>query len=153
MSIDDLSRLVGVPLGKSQTRLIAQERIDAFADATDDHQWIHVDRDRAAKGPFGGTIAHGYLTLALLPAMLAECLVVDDAELAINYGLNRLRFPAPVPAGSAVRLAPRIVRVTEIAGGTQALIDFIVTVIGEVKPCVAGQAVYNYYRGVEPLQR
>jgi acyl dehydratase len=94
-TIDDLKARTGDALGESRPHEITQEQIQRFADATGDHQWIHVDPERARKGPFGTTIAHGYLTLSLLPALLAECLTISDAGMMVNYGLNRLRFPSP----------------------------------------------------------
>ncbi|HSP73322.1 MAG TPA: MaoC family dehydratase, partial [Gaiellaceae bacterium] len=100
MKIDDLQP--GLELGPSEWQEIRQERIDAFADATGDHQWIHVDPERAAAGPFGGTIAHGFLTLSMLPQATFELMHVEDASTAINYGLNKVRFPAPVPVGSRI---------------------------------------------------
>lgn len=99
----DLAPLVGQPLAVSEWFVVSQSRIDAFAEATCDRQWIHVDPVRAAQSPYGTTIAHGFLTLSLLPAMLASAYAIDDVRMGINYGLNRLRFPAPVPSGSRLR--------------------------------------------------
>jgi acyl dehydratase len=103
LTIQDLEHHAGQDLGTSSWHVVTQERVDLFADATGDHQWIHVDRERAAAGPFGGTVAHGYLTLSLIPQLLAEVVEVTGADLAVNYGLNRVRFPAPLPTGSRVR--------------------------------------------------
>ena len=101
--LQDLAALVGQPLAESDWLSVDQTRIDAFAQATGDPQWIHIDAERAAKGPFGTTIAHGFLTLSLLPAMLATAFEIDDVRMGLNYGLNRVRFPAPVPSGSRLR--------------------------------------------------
>ncbi|MGE5690156.1 MAG: MaoC family dehydratase, partial [Pseudomonadota bacterium] len=109
----------GLELGPSAWREVSQERIDAFAAATDDPQWIHVDPVRAADGPFGTTVAHGYLTLALLVPFASELLPVEDAALTVNYGLNRVRFPAAVPSGSRIRARVRVEAVADVAGGTQ----------------------------------
>jgi acyl dehydratase len=103
VTLAGLPRLVGADLGRTAWIEVGQERIDSFAEATEDRQWIHVDRGRASTGPFGTTIAHGYLTLSLASAFLLELLVVTDATSGINYGLDRVRFPAPVPAGAKVR--------------------------------------------------
>jgi len=115
-----------------------------FADATGDHQWIHVDPERARSGPFGQTIAHGYLTLALLIPLWTEILVIENIRVAVNYGLNRVRFPAPVPVGSAVRLRARVDAVEEVRDGVQLTVDFTVEVRGADKPAVVAQAVYRY---------
>src|SRR5918992_5360755 len=107
--LDELKKLAGSDLGTSEWIEITQQRIDTFADATGDHQWIHVDVERARTGPFGGTIAHGYLTLALVIPLWSEILRVDGVALALNYGLNRVRFPAPVPVGAKLRLRARVI--------------------------------------------
>ena len=136
--IEELQGLVGEELGVSDWHEVDQARVDAFADATDDHQWIHVDRERAAAGPFGGTIAHGYLTLSMLPALMAEVWRVDGARMGINYGLNRVRFPSPVPVGSRVRVVGRLLEITPIEGGVQSVVQATVEVEGSEKPaCVA----------------
>jgi acyl dehydratase len=132
--------------GPSSWVEVSQSRIDAFADATDDHQWIHVDPERAAKGPFGTTIAHGYLTLSLLPVASNEVLPRDpSARMGINYGLNRVRFPAPVPVDSRVRVTFTVVSVDEIEGGSQRTLTATVEREGGDKPvCVAEIVVRNY---------
>src|SRR2546430_12090417 len=107
-SVKDLAGAVGEHLGYSDWLTVTQERVDRFADATDDHQWIHVDPERARSGPFGRTIAHGYLSLSLVPALLAECLQVTGTRMGVNYGVNKVRFTAPVPVGERVQLAARI---------------------------------------------
>src|SRR5216117_3370644 len=104
LTIDELEHADGRELGTSDWHEITQEQIELFADATGDHQWIHVDPEAAAKGPFGTTVAHGYLTLALLPALLHQLLAVKDARMGVNYGIDKVRFTAPVPSGSEVRL-------------------------------------------------
>jgi len=145
IELGDLKNHVGEDLGESAPREITQQRVDLFADATDDHQWIHVDPERAKTGPFGGTIAHGYLTLALVPSLLKECLAITGTSLGVNYGLNRLRFPAPVPVGRSIRLAARLADVKEIDQGYQVVVGFEVKSDGQPKPSAVGEAVYNYY--------
>ena len=136
--------LAGRELGPTAWVAIEQARIDAFAEATDDHQWIHVDPERAAAGPFGTTIAHGYLTLALLPRFVDEVLTVDGYALTVNYGLNRVRFPAPVPVGSRVRARFRVVSVEEVRGGVQLTVEATIEREGEDKPVCVAEAVYRF---------
>lgn len=137
--------MVGADLGVTAPMTITQERIDRFADATDDHQWIHVDPDAARSGPFGTTIAHGYLTLSLVSAMLAELLVVDGVSMALNYGLNRVRFPSPVPVNASLRLAARIQAVDEIPGGVQVTVDAHMQVDGASKPSMVAEILFRFY--------
>ena len=137
---------VGDRLGTSDWHEVTQAQIDAFADATGDHQWIHVDRERAAAGPFGTTIAHGYLTLSLAPALLYPMLPRDGSGLTVNYGLNRVRFPAPVPAGSRVRGRFRIVDVSPVDGGLQATIAATVEREGEPKPVCVAELLLRFLR-------
>ncbi len=145
-SIDELTALIGKHLGYSEWREITQQQIDTFADATDDHQWIHVDPDRAASGPFGTTIAHGFLTLSLLIPMWSEILHVEGVRLAINYGLNKVRFPSPVPVGSRIRAGATLVSVETVADGSlQIVVDFAVERDGAGKPCCIAQGVYRFY--------
>jgi acyl dehydratase len=144
MRIDDLKP--GLELGPGEWREITQERIDRFADATGDHQWIHVDPARAAAGPFGGTIAHGYLTLSMLPESAFALMAVDDASAAINYGLNKVRFPAPVPVGSRIRTSFRIVDVSDVDGGVQVTTAATVEREGAEKPVCVAETVSRYYR-------
>ena len=134
----------GDRFGPSSWTEITQERIDGFADATGDHQWIHVDPERAAAGPFGTTIAHGYLTLSLLPAASAE-VIPRDGRMGINYGANRVRFPAPVPVGSRVRVAFEVKDVEEIAGGRQTTYLATVEREGGDKPVCVAEVVYRNY--------
>jgi acyl dehydratase len=131
-------------LGHSSWLEISQDRVDRFADATDDHQWIHVDPERAAAGPFGTTIAHGYLTLALLIPLWSELLTVEGIGMAVNYGLNMVRFPAPVPTGSRIRAHGAIAAVTEVKGGVEAVVDLTVEIEGQTKPACVAQAVYRF---------
>ncbi len=142
----ELTRLAGTDLGHTGWLEVTQDRVDTFADATDDHQWIHVDVQRASTGPFGGTIAHGYLTLSLLIPLFNELLEIQGIGMAVNYGLNRVRFPAPVRVGSKIRLTGRLASVEEVRrGGVEVLADFTVEVDGGDKPACVAQAVYRYY--------
>ena len=137
---------VGDLFGPSSWIEITQEKINGFADATGDHQWIHVDRERAAAGPFGRTIAHGYLTLSLVIPLLNELLDVKGVSMGINYGLNKVRFPAPVPVGAKVRLAAQLGAVEDAGvNAVQAVIDCTIEVEGGEKPACAAQAVLRYY--------
>ena len=137
----------GDVFGPSSWVEIPQSTIDGFADATGDHQWIHVDPERAAAGPFGTTIAHGYLTLSLLPAASYEVLPRDpDARMGINYGLNRVRFPAPVPVGSRLRTTFEVVSVEEIEGGSQRTLKATVEREGGDKPVCVAEVVFRGYR-------
>ncbi len=140
-----LKERVGTHLGYSDWHQITQDQVNRFADATGDHQWIHVDVERAKQGPFGGPIAHGYLTLSLAPALLPEIYRVDDITMAVNYGLNKLRFPSPVPVGSKVRAGATLVGVDEIPGGAQVTMDVAFEVEGQEKPACVAQVVVRYY--------
>ncbi|GGY77484.1 MaoC family dehydratase [Streptomyces omiyaensis] len=142
--IDEIRALAGTDLGHSSWVEIAQPRVDTFADATGDHQWIHVDEERAAAGPFGGTIAHGYLTLSLLIPMWSELLRVEGVSMAVNYGLNRVRFPCPVRVGSKIRTHGRIAAVEDVRGGVEVVADLTVEIDGADKPACAAQAVYRF---------
>ena len=135
----DLAAMVGQPLADSEWIVVDQHRIDAFAEATSDHQWIHVDAVRAASGPFGVTIAHGFLTLSLLPHLLHEAFAIDDVRMGLNYGLNRVRFPAPVPVGSRLRARFKLLAFEPLADGAAQLgIEASVESEGSPKPvCVA----------------
>jgi acyl dehydratase len=145
LTIDELKSRIGQELGASEPFQITQERVDQFADATEDHQWIHVDPERARNGPFGGPIAHGYLTLSLLPHLLGAAFHVDGVRMGVNYGLNKLRFPSPVPVGSAVRARFTLNDLKEVPGGVQVLVGFELSVEGAGKPAAVGEAVFNYY--------
>lgn len=145
-TLDDLEPLVGTSLGVSSWVEISQERINTFADATDDHQWIHVDPARAAEGPFGTPIAHGYLTLSLLIPMWSELLDVREVSTKVNYGLNKVRFPAPVPVGSKVRTTATLAGVEEVPGGAQLTIDAVIEIDGGAKPACVAQMVVRFLR-------
>ena len=132
-------------LGTSSWVPIEQRQIDLFAEATGDHQWIHVDPERAAKGPFGKTIAHGFMTLALLPRLQHQMYTVNGIKLAINYGLNKVRFPAPVPVGSRVRAKSSLVNVEDLGdGAVQATVSTTVEVEGSDKPACVAESVVRY---------
>jgi acyl dehydratase len=134
----DLRPLVGQEVGVSDWISVDQKRIDQFAEATGDHQWIHVDPVRAAAGPFGATVAHGFLTLSLLPEMSASAFQVLDTRMGVNYGLNRVRFPAPVPSGSRLRGRFKLLSYEPIEGGAQLTVEVTMEREGSPKPvCVA----------------
>jgi len=144
--LPELTTLTGVDLGHTEWMAIAQDRIDTYADATDDHQWIHVDPARAATGPFKTTIAHGYLTLSLIIPLFNQLLEIRGVDMSVNYGLEKVRFPAPVPVGGKIRLAGTVDSVTEVAGdGVQMTIDFTVELDGSDKPACVARAVYRHY--------
>jgi acyl dehydratase len=141
-TLEDISGAVGEELGTTEWLTIDQERVNAFADATDDHQWIHVDVERAAAGPFGGTIAHGYLTLSLLPLFGTQVLSLETPGAKLNYGLNKVRFPAPVPVGARVRGHARLVDVVDVPAGKQVTFGWTIEIEGAPKPaCVAETVV------------
>jgi len=134
----DLAGRVGEVLGVSDWITVDQARIDRFAEATGDHQWIHVDPVRAAAGPFGGTVAHGFLTLSLLPWFFDHGFVVNDTQMGLNYGLNKVRFPAPVPVDSRLRARFKLLAYEPIDGGAQLLVEATIEREGAIKPvCVA----------------
>ena len=134
----DLQPLVGEHIADSDWIEVTQERIQLFAEATNDHQWIHVDVERAKAGPFGAPVAHGFMTLSLLPEMGASAMEVLDTRMGVNYGLNRVRFPAPVPAGSRVRGRFKLLRYEAIEGGAQLTFEVLMEREGSEKPvCVA----------------
>lgn len=141
-----LADLVGQDLGVSEWMRIDQERVDRFAEATDDHQWIHVDPDRAGAGPFGGTIAHGFLTLSLTVPLASQVpLDVGEPKMAINYGLEKVRFPAPVPVGSRVRARVALAGVKEVEGGIQVNRLVTMEIEGQDKPAMVAETVSRYY--------
>ena len=143
--LDGLKALAGQDLGHSSWLEVTQERVNQFADATGDHQWIHVDPERAATGPFGGPIAHGYLTLSLVIPLFGEILKIDGIRMGVNYGLEKVRFPHPVRVGSKIRLQASVVSVEEVPGGAQTTLDFIVQIDGVEKPACAARTVYRQY--------
>jgi acyl dehydratase len=146
-NLAELGELVGQSLGTSAWLPIEQERINTFADATDDHQWIHVDPERAkAESPFGGPVAHGYLTLSLIIPMWAQVLEVESVTTAINYGLNKVRFTNPVPAGGRVRLNATLKQYEELPkGGVQVTIDGVIELEGSERPAVVVEAIYRMF--------
>jgi acyl dehydratase len=146
VKMSELPSLAGQTLGTSDWVQVTQEKIDQFADATGDHQWIHVDRERAADGPFGTTIAHGYLTLSLLPMLVRSVYTISGAGMGINYGLNRARFPTAVPSGSRVRAEVVLSSVDELEGGAMQLVSQVtITAEGADKPACVAEAVARYY--------
>lgn len=134
-------------LGYSSWHNVSQDQVNRFADATGDHQWIHIDIERAKAGPFGGPIAHGYLTLSLAPTLLAEVLQVDGVSMGVNYGANKVRFPSPVPVGSNLRLGATIKTVEDVAGGIQVAVEAVFEVEGATKPSCVAELVFRYYGG------
>jgi acyl dehydratase len=139
--LQDMAADVGQELALSEWLTVDQDRIDRFADATGDHQWIHVDRERAAAGPFGTTIAHGFLTLSLLPVLTANAISVADTRMGINYGLNRVRFPTPVPAGSRVRARSKLLSFEPLDGGAQITMEVTIELEGSAKPACVAESV------------
>ena len=145
-TLAELPSLKGQPLGTSEWFEITQQRVNTFADATDDHQWIHVDVERASReSPFGGPIGHGFLTLSLFVPMWSQVLVVTDAGMIVNYGLNKVRFPAPVPVGSKVRLTATLVDVEEVRGGLQLTVGGVIEREGGDKPVCVLESVTRLY--------
>ena len=142
-SVEELAAAVG-QVETSDWITIDQERVNLFADATDDHQWIHVDPERAAQGPFGGTIAHGYLSLALLPALASGRFRVDGMVMGVNYGLDRVRFPHPVPVGSKVRARSEIASVEQVAQGVRVKLLVTVEIDGVDKPAAVAESISLY---------
>jgi acyl dehydratase len=144
-----LKSFVGRKLGVSDWVTVSQQQIDAFADATGDHQWIHVDVERAKReSPFGKPIAHGYLTLSLAPVLLSQLVRVEGIRMAVNYGLDKMRLPAPVPAGSRVRMAGELKDVREMpGGGARATFGITFEIEGGGKPVCTADAIYVYYPG------
>lgn len=145
VSLPDLPTLVDLPLGPSGYREVSQEQVNLFADATDDHQWIHTDPERAKDGPFGGPIAHGYLSLALIIPFSEELLQVAGVGTKVNYGLEKVRFPAPVKVGDRVRMTSTITSVTEVAGGVQVAMDNVIETEGATKPSVVATTLFRFY--------
>jgi acyl dehydratase len=141
-SLDELNAALGEEIGPTDWLTITQERVDQFADATGDHQWIHVDRHRAAAGPFGGTIAHGYLTLSLIPLLASQLFHIDTMGAKLNYGVNKVRFPHPVPVGSSIRATATIAEITDVPAGKQMITRYVVEIEDVAKPaCVAETVV------------
>ncbi len=146
-TIDELAELTGYDLGCGDWLLVTQQHVNTFADNTGDRQWIHVDVERAkTESPFGGPIAHGYLTLSLLIPMWKQLLAVSDAAVSVNYGLNRVRFPAPLPVGGQIRLTAALEAVTRIAGGIQVIGAAVIELEGSDKPACVAKPVFRFYR-------
>ena len=143
--LQDLESLVGQEIGVSDWILVDQKRIDQFAEATGDHQWIHVDPVKAAQGPFGTTIAHGFLTLSLMPELFATAFAIDDVRMGVNYGLNKVRFTAPVPSGSRVRGHFVLHGWHAIEGGAQMAVTVKVELEGSAKPACVAEALSRRY--------
>lgn len=142
----ELHRVVGQSVGRSAPLEINQEMVETFANATLDHQWIHVDPERAAAGPFGQTIAHGFLTLSLIPHLAGQCLQVQGVGMGVNYGLNRVRFPSPVPVGSTVVAEVVVQAVDDLDGGAKQVTNQVtITVEGAGKPACVAETVSRYY--------
>jgi acyl dehydratase len=141
-TFEEIEAAVGEELGTSEWVVIDQDRVNRFADATGDHQWIHVDLEKAAAGPFGGTIAHGYLTLSLVPWLGSQVFALETPGAKLNYGVNKVRFPTPLKVGSQVRAAVSVSGVTDIPAGKQLTLKYVVEIDGEDKPaCVAETVV------------
>ena len=143
--IDELHGLVGQRLGRSDWLVVDQELIDRFAVLTRDEQWIHLDRARAADGPFGTTIAHGYLTLSLCSHLVAQSFELRGVGMAVNYGTDRVRFPSPVAAGSSIRATVELTSVQDFPGGVQVVLHTAVDVANATKPCCVADIVVRYY--------
>jgi acyl dehydratase len=141
--IDEVRALAGQDLGYSRWHDVTQEAVNLFADATGDHQWIHTDRERAKDGPFGRTIAHGYFTLSLAPMLLADIVRVEGTSMGINYGINKLRFPAPMPVGEKVRLGVKVANVEDVSGGVQLTYALTFEVEGQERPACVAEVVYR----------
>ncbi|MPY60899.1 MaoC family dehydratase [Streptomyces spongiae] len=143
--IDELKKLAGSDLGASEWIEVTQERINTFADATGDHQWIHVDPEKAKEGPFGAPIAHGYLTLSLFIPLFTELLDVEGVSTKVNYGLNKVRFPSPVKVGSKIRLVAKLASVEDVPGGVQITVDGAIEIEGGAKPAAVLQSLSRFY--------
>lgn len=146
VDFDEVKNLAGTDLGFSEYREVTQKMIDTFADATDDHQWIHVDPERAAAGPFGAPIAHGFLTLSLLIPMWTELFDVTGVKTKVNYGLDKVRFTSPVKVGSRIRMGVRIAEVEEVKGnGLHLVADAVIEIEGEERPAVVARFLNRFY--------
>ncbi len=143
--LDELKTKVGEHLGYSEWHTISQEQVNLFADATGDHQWIHIDVERAKAGPFGGPIAHGYLTLSLTPVMMAEALQLKGISMGVNYGANKVRFMSPVPVGAKLRMGAKLVSVDDVAGGVQYALELTFEVEGASKPSCVAECIFRAY--------
>ncbi|WP_265919769.1 MaoC family dehydratase [Cupriavidus nantongensis] len=142
---EDIHAAVGQPLGASAWTRITQQQVDQFAHATGDHQWLHVDPERAAQGPYGACIAHGYLTLALVNQFLPELVAVEGMKFGVNYGCDKVRFPAPVRVGARVRGVGEVVRAETLDGGVQSVVRMTVEIEGEPRPACVADTISRYY--------
>ncbi len=142
----DINSMVGQELGASDWHLVTQKDVNTFADVTRDHQWIHIDVERAAKeSPYGTTIAHGYMTLSLVPYLMAQVWRVSGVKMGVNYGLNKLRFPSPVPVGKKVRAKAKLLGVEDVKGGVQVAVEVTIEVEGSDKPAAVAETLSRYY--------
>ncbi|GLZ49089.1 MaoC family dehydratase [Actinomycetospora sp. NBRC 106375] len=144
-SVGEIVAAQGETLGPGEWMTVDQQTIDTFADATGDHQWIHVDPERAAAGPFGRPIAHGLLTLSLLPVLLSRLYAIENVRMGINYGFNKVRFPAPVPVGARLRATARIAEVTELEGAVQVVFATVLEIEGSDKPACVVESVGRFF--------
>lgn len=143
---EELKSLVGEHLGYSEWMEITQERVNQFADATGDHQWIHIDVERSKKeSPFGGPVAHGYLTLSLGPVLMPQVVMTNGYKMGVNYGTNKIRFMSPVPVGAKLRLGVTLLNVEDIAGGVQTTYSFVFECEGAAKPSCAAEVIFRSY--------
>lgn len=143
--LDDLRAAVGTQIGSGDWMTVDQERIDTFADATGDHQWIHIDPARAEDGPFGTTIAHGFLTLSLLSVLVKDVYSVEGVKMGVNYGLNKVRFTSPVAVGSKVRANVELVEVSDVTGGVQLTTKVTVEIEGSERPALVAEWLTRQY--------
>jgi acyl dehydratase len=142
---EDLKAHVGQHLGYSDYMTVSQEQVQTFADATGDHQWIHLDVEKAKTGPFGQTIAHGYLTLSLAPVLMGSIWRHEGTKMGVNYGANKIRFMSPVPVGSKIRAGAKLIQVDDIAGGAQVVVETTFEVEGATKPSCVAELIFRYY--------
>ena len=152
LSTTELGAWTGEVLGRTPWRVVAQADANAFGAATHDEQWIHTDPERAASGPFGRTIAHGYLSLSLATSLVDDVLLIDDAVMVVNYGVDRVRFPAPLPLGERVRAEISLSDLTEFRGGVQATLHLVYEVAEQDKPCCVADIVLRYYTHTQPIR-
>ena len=145
IAYQDLKDQIGTHLGNTEWMVIDQTRIDQFADATDDHQWIHVDSEKAATGPFGATIAHGYLTLALVNKFLPDLITVTGTSMGVNYGCEKVRFPAAVVVGSSIRATGDVITVDEVSGGCQIVVRVTIEIKGSDRPACVVDTISRFY--------
>jgi len=145
VAVADLPGFETAVLGPGPWHEVSQQQVNQFADATGDHQWIHVDPERAKAGPFGGPIAHGYLTLSLGPMLMPQILRVEGVQMGVNYGCEKVRFPSPVPVGSKVRVGVELIDATDVPGGCQVVMRFTFECEGAPKPSCVSENVFRYY--------